>query len=141
MHIQNVRKWCREFAEGHTNVHDEAGCGRPSVLEKPVTKVLFADRYVIVREIAKLIGDVSKTNLDKILTDIFNYNKACVWWVPQMLTDEHKKKLMESGPTHTSPAPRRISLPNSVGKPLNNHTALTWLPVTTSFQNLYCVLQ
>lgn len=67
--IKNVRKWCREFTNGRTNVHDEAGRGRPSVSEETVTKTekhLLADGRVAVREIAELIGDVSKTTIDKI---------------------------------------------------------------------------
>ncbi|KAL4149425.1 hypothetical protein QTP88_003377 [Uroleucon formosanum] len=31
MSIKNVRKWCREFSNGRTNIHDEARSGRPSV--------------------------------------------------------------------------------------------------------------
>uniref|UniRef100_A0A8D8SXY6 Transposase n=1 Tax=Cacopsylla melanoneura TaxID=428564 RepID=A0A8D8SXY6_9HEMI len=94
MDIKNVRKWCREFAEGRKNVHDEAGRGRPSVSDETVTKVeelLLADRRITVREIAQLIGDVSKTTVDKILTDILKYHKVCARWVPRMFTDDHKK--------------------------------------------------
>jgi len=29
---QNVRKWCREFFEGRTDVHDEQRNGRPSLI-------------------------------------------------------------------------------------------------------------
>uniref|UniRef100_A0A1B6LY48 Mos1 transposase HTH domain-containing protein n=1 Tax=Graphocephala atropunctata TaxID=36148 RepID=A0A1B6LY48_9HEMI len=99
MDIKNVRKYCREFTEGRTNGHDEAGHGRPSALEETVTKVekiLFADQSVIVREIAELIGNVSKTTADKILTDILKFQKVCARWMPRMLTDQHKKERMES---------------------------------------------
>jgi len=30
MNRQNVTKWCREFSEGMTDVHDEQRSGRPS---------------------------------------------------------------------------------------------------------------
>jgi hypothetical protein len=29
---QNVTKWCREFSEGRTEVHDEQASGRPSLI-------------------------------------------------------------------------------------------------------------
>jgi len=29
---QNVTKWCREFSEGRTDVHDEQRGGRPSLI-------------------------------------------------------------------------------------------------------------
>jgi hypothetical protein len=32
MNQQNVTKWCREFSEGRTDVHDEQRSGRPSLI-------------------------------------------------------------------------------------------------------------
>ena len=32
MKRQNVTKWCREFSEGRTDVHDEQKSGRPSLI-------------------------------------------------------------------------------------------------------------
>ena len=32
MNRQNVNKWCREFSEGRTDVHDEQRNGRPSLI-------------------------------------------------------------------------------------------------------------
>ena len=32
MNRQNVTKWCREFSEGKTDVHDEQRSGRPSLI-------------------------------------------------------------------------------------------------------------
>ena len=32
MNRQNVKKWCREFSEGGTDVHDEQRSGRPSLI-------------------------------------------------------------------------------------------------------------
>ena len=32
MNQQNVSKWCREFSEGRTDVHDEQRSGRPSLI-------------------------------------------------------------------------------------------------------------
>ena len=32
MNQQNVTKWCREFTEGRTDVHEEQRSGRPSLI-------------------------------------------------------------------------------------------------------------
>ena len=32
MNWQNATKWCREFSEGRTDVHDEQRSGRPSLI-------------------------------------------------------------------------------------------------------------
>jgi transposase len=32
MNWQNVTKWCHEFSEGRTDVHDEQRSGRPSLI-------------------------------------------------------------------------------------------------------------
>ena len=40
MNWQNVTKWCHEFSEGRTDVHDKQMCGRP-----PLIKGQAADFY------------------------------------------------------------------------------------------------
>jgi hypothetical protein len=62
----------REFKDGRTDVHDEQRCGRPSVSDETIAKVeeiMLKDRRVTVRELCEMIPDVSKTCIDKILTD------------------------------------------------------------------------
>jgi hypothetical protein len=36
MNRQNVTKWCSEFSEGRTDVHDEQVSGRPSLIKSQV---------------------------------------------------------------------------------------------------------
>ena len=43
MNRQNVTKWCREFSEGKTDVHDEQRSGRPSLISDDL--LLAADCY------------------------------------------------------------------------------------------------
>jgi len=43
MNRQNVTKWCREFSEGRTHVHDEQRSGRPSLISDGLR--LAADFY------------------------------------------------------------------------------------------------
>ena len=42
MNRGNVRKWCRLFKEGRTNVHDEERSGRPSLVPDGVTVGVIA---------------------------------------------------------------------------------------------------
>ena len=67
MDIKNVRKWCREFKNGRTDVHDEQRAGRPSVSYETIAKVervMLEDRRVTIWELCELIPDVSKTTID-----------------------------------------------------------------------------
>jgi transposase len=64
MSVQHVRKWCREFEDGHTDVQDEQRSGRPSVSDETLAKVeetMLKDRRMTVRELCEMIPDVSKT--------------------------------------------------------------------------------
>jgi hypothetical protein len=58
-----VRKWCREFKDGRTDVHDEQRSGWPSVSDEMIAKMeetMLKDRRVTVRELCEMIPDVSK---------------------------------------------------------------------------------
>jgi transposase len=62
MSIQHVRKWCREFKDGRTDVIDQQRSGRPSVSDETIAKVeetMLKDRRVKVRELCEMIPDVS----------------------------------------------------------------------------------
>jgi hypothetical protein len=64
MSVQHVCKWCREFKDRRTDVHDEQRSGRLSVSEKTIAKVeetMLKDRRVTVRELCEMIPDVRKT--------------------------------------------------------------------------------
>jgi hypothetical protein len=39
MNRQNVTKWCCEFSEGRTDVHDEQRSGRPSLISDDLQKI------------------------------------------------------------------------------------------------------
>lgn len=94
-----VRRWVREFNNGRTDVHDEARAGRPSVSDETIAKVeeaMLKDRRITVRELCDLVPDVSKTTIDKILTEHLGYSKVCARWVPKMLTEDHKRQRVEA---------------------------------------------
>jgi len=97
---QNVRKWCHEFSEGRTDVHDEQRNGRPSLISyAPLQETvgeIRANRRVTIRELHHFIPEVSKTTIHEALTENLGYRKLCARWVPKVLTDDHKTKRLVS---------------------------------------------
>ena len=52
MSVQHVRKWCREFTGGRTDIHEEERSERPSVSDETIEKVegiLLEDRRITKR--------------------------------------------------------------------------------------------
>jgi transposase len=53
MNRQNVTKWCHEFSEGRTDVHDEQRSGRPSLISddslQEIEGEIHANRRVVIR--------------------------------------------------------------------------------------------
>lgn len=91
--VQHVRKWCREFSEGRTDVHDEHRSGRPSISDEVVSKIeriLLEDRRITIRELAAQVPEVCEKTIDTILTERLGYHKVCARWVPHMLSETHK---------------------------------------------------
>jgi len=97
---QNVTKWCREFSEGRTDVHDEQRSGRPSLISddllQEIEGEICANLRLTIKEWHHIIPEVSKTTIHKAVADKLGYRKLCARWVPKMLTDDHKKKRMGS---------------------------------------------
>jgi hypothetical protein len=50
----------------------------------------------MIRELHHIIPEVSKTTIHEAVTEKLGYRKLCTHWVPKMLTDNHKTKLMGS---------------------------------------------
>jgi len=100
MNRQNVMKWCREFSEGRTDVRDEQRSGRPSLISdnllQETEEEIRANRCVTLRELHHIIPKVSKTTIQEAVTGKLGYRKLCAFWVPKMLTDDHKTKWMGS---------------------------------------------
>ena len=91
--VQHVRKWCREFSKGRTDIHDERRSGRPSISDEVVAKIeriLLEDRRITIRELAAQVPEVSEKSIDTILTERLGYHKVCARWVPNMLSENHK---------------------------------------------------
>jgi len=63
MNLQNMTKWCSEFSEGRTDVHDEQRSGRPSSISydllQEIEGEIHANRHVTIRELHHIIPKVS----------------------------------------------------------------------------------
>ena len=84
-----VTKWCREFSERRTDVHDEERCCRPSLifydLLQEIEGEIRAYRRVTIRELHHIIPEVSKTTIHEAVTENLRYRKLCAHWVPKLI--------------------------------------------------------
>jgi transposase len=91
-----VTKWCREFSEGRTDIHDEQRSGRPPFISddllQEIEGEIRANRRVTIREMHHIIPEVSETTIHEAVIEKLGYRKLCARWVPKMLTDDHKTK-------------------------------------------------
>ena len=94
-----MTKWCREFSEGRTDLHDEQRSGRCYLISGDLQRIegeISANRRVTIRELHHVIPEVSKTTIHEVVTEKLEYRKLCARWVHKMLTDDHKTKRMVS---------------------------------------------
>ncbi|CAK9809161.1 Mariner Mos1 transposase [Anthophora quadrimaculata] len=99
MNIKNVCKWCREFAAGRTEVHDEERSGRPSISDGTVAKVeqtMREDRGITLDNLCILVPEVSQSIIHRILTEKLQYQKVCARWLLRILTEDHEQQRVES---------------------------------------------
>jgi len=93
-----VRKWVRVFNEGRENVHDEARSGRPSLMNddmvRKVNERVRDDRYFTIFDLSLHFPQISRTLLYDIVSIHLGYRKVCARWVPNILTEEHKKQVL-----------------------------------------------
>ena len=100
MNRKNVTKWCREFSEVRTHVHDEQRSVSSSLISddllQEIEAEIRANRCVRIRELHYIIPEVPKTPIHEGVTEKLGHRKMCARWVPKMLTDDHKTKRMGS---------------------------------------------
>ncbi|KAJ4436350.1 hypothetical protein ANN_18981 [Periplaneta americana] len=103
MNERNVRKWCKMFNNGRTNVHNETRPGRPSLITEDLkTKVndrILQDRRTSLDELHIAFPDISRSLLGEIVSQHLGYHKICARWVPRQLSDQHKTQRMASALT------------------------------------------
>ena len=82
-----VREWCRNFRDGSTDMHDEGGQERHSIVtDELFQKVDQCFRGKLRFTILELL-QVSRIILFRIVTDRLSYHKFCARCVPKQLTD------------------------------------------------------
>jgi hypothetical protein len=93
-----VRRWCRMFSRGRTNVHDDDRSGRPSLvtadLLDQVNEKIRENRRFTMTELSTYFPHISRSLLHETVTEHLQYHKLCVSWVPKILTDDHTTKRM-----------------------------------------------
>ncbi|KAG5317378.1 SETMR methyltransferase, partial [Pseudoatta argentina] len=101
MNRTSVFKWCREFKNGRTSVHNDQRSGRPSILTDDIVKkienALRDDRRLTVDELSTMFPQISRSLLRETITSTLGYRKLSARWVPQQLTDQHKLNRVEAG--------------------------------------------
>ena len=90
-----MTKWCREFFEGRTDVHDEQRRGRPSLISddllQEIEGEIHANQRMTIRELHHIIPKVSKTTIHEAVTENCAH-AGC----PKCSKDNHKTKWMGS---------------------------------------------
>jgi histone-lysine N-methyltransferase SETMAR len=98
MNESSVRKWCRMFNEGRTNVHDEERSGRPSLitedLKKQIDEQIRQERRSTLDKLHEKFLQISRSLRHEILSKHLGYRNICARWVPRMLADDHRKESM-----------------------------------------------
>jgi transposase len=86
-----VRKWFRKFRNGHTDMHDEGGHKRHSIvtdeLVQNVDQCLRGKCCFTISELSEEFPQTLRTTSYRIVTDRVGYHKICARWVPKQLTD------------------------------------------------------
>jgi transposase len=79
MNRQNVTKWCREFSERRTDVHEEQRSGRSSLISEDLLQEIEgeirANRRVTIKELHHIIPKVSKTTIHEAVRE--NVHAGC----------------------------------------------------------------
>ncbi|KAG5327273.1 GVQW3 protein, partial [Pseudoatta argentina] len=101
MNRTSVFKWCREFKNGRTSVHDDQRSGRPSILTDDIVEkienALRDDRRLTVDELSAMFPQISRSLLHETITETLGYRKLSARWVPKQLTDQHKLNQVKAG--------------------------------------------
>jgi len=84
-------------------VHDEGGQGRMSVvtdgLVQRIDEVIRENCRFTISALSMKFPEVSRSSLHFIVKEHLSYKKLCTYWVPRLLTDNHKTRRMFSALT------------------------------------------
>lgn len=80
MRVNKVQKWCQEFTNGHTNIHDEDCTAWPSLITDELVqcacKKVCENRRFTVNELSNNFPEISLTVLYETLTEKLHYTKS-----------------------------------------------------------------
>jgi len=68
MDVKNVRKWCREFPAGRTEIHVEERSGRSSISDERVAmveQIMRQDRRITLADLCILVPEVSRSTIGR----------------------------------------------------------------------------
>jgi len=87
MNAASVRKWCKMFRNGRTDVqYAERSCW-PSVitdaLKQKVNGIIWEKRLLTISEVYEQCLEVSHTVVYEIVSEHLQYCKICARWVPR----------------------------------------------------------
>uniref|UniRef100_A0A0L8HGL5 Uncharacterized protein n=1 Tax=Octopus bimaculoides TaxID=37653 RepID=A0A0L8HGL5_OCTBM len=80
MDVTNIREWCREFAAGCIEIHDEESSGWPSIPDETVAKfeqILRENQRNTLDDLLILVPEVSQSTIHRVLSEKWQYRKVC----------------------------------------------------------------
>lgn len=94
MNRTSVFKWCREFKNGRTDVHDEPRSGRSSILTDELVEktdeAVRGDRRSTLEELSVVFPQISRSLLHETIAETLGFRKLSARWIPKQLTEQHK---------------------------------------------------
>lgn len=100
MNRTSVYKWCREFKNGRTSVHDDQRSGRPPIVTdervKKIDNVVRDDRRLTLDELSAMFPEISGSLLHETIKETLGYRKLSAIWVLKQLTEENKLNRVQS---------------------------------------------
>lgn len=81
MGVKGVRKCCRRFTTGRTEIHDGKRSGRPSI---SVETTMRADRRITLDDLCDSVPQISRSTIHRILTEKLKYRKVWARWLPRI---------------------------------------------------------
>ncbi|XKL61874.1 hypothetical protein PGB90_001707 [Kerria lacca] len=96
----HIWKWCKQFQEGRTNLHNENRSGCPSIItEELVNSVqehILNGHRLTISDLYNLYPDLSIGTMFDIVRSCLQYRKICARWVPKELSSAHMELRFEA---------------------------------------------
>ena len=94
-----VHEWIEKLKTGRTSVKRAEKAGRPSTSTSKekivqVQQMILTNRRITIDEIAQFL-QINFGSAQEIIHKILGYNTVFARWVPNRLTEEHKRRRME----------------------------------------------